>query len=456
MGCGISCLVCCIGSAACSLCCSCCPSCRSSVMGRAAYVILLLFTCVVCAILLEPDVQDAFLKIGSLCEDIAHFIGQPNCTKAKSDVAEFFGYFGIYRICFAVACFFFSFMILMINVRSSKDCRSGVQNGFWLFKIVAIILFLVAAFFIPASSFGIAMTVIGMIGGFLFILVQLLLLVDFAHSWNESWVAKAEDGNKAWYYLLLLCTFGLYLVAFIAMVLLAVYFTQSEGCALNKFFIGFNFSLCVIVSVVAILPRIQDVNQNSGLLQASFVSAYVMYLTWSAITNEPYGLVEDCPLINNTNTNPFNGSQISATVIGLVIMFVMVIFATVRMTTNSQLDKLSMNPSREEVMTNLLSNGEKDVSPDGDDDDDDKKVWDDEKNRVAYNYSFFHFMFMLATLYLMVTLTNWYSPSSSKDLTKFDHNWPSVWVKISSSWACLGLYVWTLIAPLVLPDRDFS
>ena len=49
-----------------------------------------------------------------------------------------------------------------------------------------------------------------------------------------------------------------------------------------------------------------------------------------------------------------------------------------------------------------------DVSPDGDDDDDDKKVWDDEKNRVAYNYSFFHFMFMLATLYLMVTLTNWY------------------------------------------------
>ena len=48
-------------------------------------------------------------------------------------------------------------MILMINVRSSKDCRSGVQNGFWLFKIVAIILFLVAAFFIPASSFGIGL-----------------------------------------------------------------------------------------------------------------------------------------------------------------------------------------------------------------------------------------------------------------------------------------------------------
>lgn len=34
--------------------------------------------------------------------------------------------------------------------------------------------------------------------------------------------------------------------------------------------------------------------------------------------------------------------------------------------------------------------------------------------------------------------------------------WTAVWVKISSSWAGLLLYLWTLVAPLVLPDRDFS
>lgn len=33
---------------------------------------------------------------------------------------------------------------------------------------------------------------------------------------------------------------------------------------------------------------------------------------------------------------------------------------------------------------------------------------------------------------------------------------PAVWVKISSSWLGLALYLWTLVAPLVLPDRDFS
>jgi len=45
----------------------------------------------------------------------------------------------------------------------------------------------------------VAWMVIGMIGSFLFILIQLVLIVDFAHVWNEKWVSKYEDTqSKAW------------------------------------------------------------------------------------------------------------------------------------------------------------------------------------------------------------------------------------------------------------------
>ena len=45
--------------------------------------------------------------------------------------------------------------------------------------------------------------------------------------------------------------------------------------------------LCVILSVTSVLPVIQEHQPNSGLLQASFVSLYIIYLTWSAMSNQP-------------------------------------------------------------------------------------------------------------------------------------------------------------------------
>jgi hypothetical protein len=52
-------------------------------------------------------------------------------------------------------------------------------------------------------------------------------------------------------------------------------------------------------------------------------------------------------------------------------------------------------------------------------------------------------------------LTGWGSKGmEGKDI--IDVGWPSVWVKIVSQWVTSVLYIWTMLAPMVFPDRDFS
>lgn len=80
--------------------------------------------------------------------------------------------------------------IMMLNVRSSRDLRAPIQNGFWGIKFLIVIGIAIGAFFIPEGYFGPIWMWIGLIGGLLFILIQLTLIVDFAHNWADAWVGK--------------------------------------------------------------------------------------------------------------------------------------------------------------------------------------------------------------------------------------------------------------------------
>ena len=113
------------------------------------------------------------------------------------------GYLAVYRICFVVTMFFLFMSVIMIGVRNSRDPRAGLQvgfriqikliflllpqNGFWGLKYLIIIAGCIGAFFIPHGNFGPTWMYFGMVGGFLFIIIQLVLIIDFAHSWAESW-----------------------------------------------------------------------------------------------------------------------------------------------------------------------------------------------------------------------------------------------------------------------------
>lgn len=95
---------------------------------------------------------------------------------------------------------------------------------FWGIKFMLVIGGIIGAFFIPEGTFGITWMWFGIIGGLLFILIQLLLIVDFAHSVAESWVGNYDE-TESNYYALIGVTLVCYLLSITGIVLLFVFFT---------------------------------------------------------------------------------------------------------------------------------------------------------------------------------------------------------------------------------------
>ncbi|XP_053575687.1 serine incorporator 3 [Bombina bombina] len=455
----------CLCSSATCILCRCCPSSGNSTVTRIIYAFLLLLGTALSCIMLSPGISDQLKKVPGFCEN--GFGTQIPTVNGYVDCDVLVGYKAVYRVSFAMTIFFFALCLFMANVKTSKDPRAAIHNGFWFFKLLAIVGIMVGAFYIPEGPFTRAWFWIGTSGAFCFIIIQLVLLIDFAHSRNESWVEKMEEGNsKCWYAVLLSVTSIAYILSATFIVLLYIFYTKSEGCTENKVFISLNMIFCIILSVISILPKVQEFQPRSGLLQSSFITLYTVYLTWSAMSNEPDrtcnpSLMAIISKITSPTITPANVSTVLDTppppkslqwwdaqsIIGLILFVLCLLYSSIRTSTNSQMSKLTLSGNDTVMLDDTTGNSDLE-------DGEVRRVVDNEKDGVQYSYSFFHFMMCLASLYIMMTLSNWYSPDA--DFKTMTSKWPAVWVKISSSWVCLLLYLWTMVAPIILPNRDFN
>ncbi|XP_066568093.1 serine incorporator 5 isoform X2 [Amia ocellicauda] len=451
-------LACCCGSAACSLCCSWCPKIKQSTGTRFMYALYFLLVTVICVIMMSPTITDQM-------KEITYFKDLCSGIKAGEECETLVGYSAVYKVCFGMACFFFIFAIFTIRVNSSRECRAYVHNGFWFLKFVVLLACCVGGFFLPdQDTFLQVWRYVGAAGGFLFLVIQLMLLVEFAHKWNKNWTSGTKR-NKLWYAALALVTLCLYSVAVGALLLMCLFHTAPEGCILNKVLLGVNSGLCLIVSLLAISPCVQKLKPNSGLLQSGVISVYVMYLTFSALASQPVEDEKDAASHANVTicASAFSsGLQFEdklVTGLGTVILFGCVLYSCLVSTTRSSTAALRVCKTtlteNEVARCCFCCEQGNDADHTVDARRGGQKVIMDENEGTVYSYSFFHFVFFLGSLYVMMTVTNWFHYDNAKIEKLFHGSWSVYWIKMASCWACILLYTWTLVAPIVCPKREF-
>jgi hypothetical protein len=410
-------------------------------------------------------------------------------------LSDLLGPMSAYNITFAFVVFHFLFGLAVIGVRDAHSARGAIHNGWWGPKFVLWLGMTVGFLFLP-QGFWSVYPYISLVGSVLFTLVQLFMLVDFAHSWNESWVAKYhETQNRNWFRLLLGATVLLLLVVLVGTILMFV-FLHPEGCpysGLNTGLIAGNLGLVVLCCALSVLPAIQERNVRASLLTAAVVCLYATYLTAAAIFSQPVPLLLNvsppntvapavCWYLGQSNDVTTAAGYVTL-VLGALITFVAVAFSSMRAGSHAG----SAPPASTEKSALLTVNRDANDGSSSDEEKKDKPATREEEQQraleqqdrellnlddaaavaggelasepVAYSYSWFHLAMLLGGMYMGCLLTNWslgVHVVRGGISSNVDKSIIAVYLKAASSWVVCLLYIWTLVAPIVLPNRDFG
>ena len=129
--------------------------------------------------------------------------------------------------------------------------------------------------------------------GFFYVILQQIILLDFAYIWNKKWVDFAfEDGKDIYKYLLLIFSVSLFSGCAVSIAFMFVWFSKKE-CPDNDTIL----SLTVVFSFIATIYQLCFTERGSLLTSAILVS-YATYVCFSAISLNP-----------NVECNPTIGTQ---------------------------------------------------------------------------------------------------------------------------------------------------
>jgi hypothetical protein len=356
---------------------------------------------------------------------------------------------GAYRPTFLAAIYFST------NAIATRIVPS-LNREAWPAKYALFFFGLLISMFIPSyplfTGFFLWMA---RLGAAVFVVIQQVILIDVAYNWNDDWVDRANQADRmsygsgsGWLQAIVGTCVGFYSASIVVIALLYKFF--ANDCPANTWII--TLTLLAIIAMTAI----QLSGDEGSLLTSAVLSLYATYLCWSTVAKNP-----------SHQCNPSLGSNdMSGIIIGLLITIISLAWtgwswsAEERLTIDSLQSAKAVTPASagsqqlnldvpfldpdDQPTTGLVTEQSADSTMD---------------NTTSVHVWKLNVVMALISCYVAMILTGWGTiewldeHSNAANPTVGRINMVIIGV---SQWLAIGLYIWTLVAARLFPDREFS
>ena len=428
--------------------------------------VLLLFLALVLALVFQyyvgPLIVDSDEYTGFLSERWLDA-----CSEYKAEptwLEECAGNMGVYRVAAATTLFF-------VLAGIAAACKPTANREAWPAKYVLFVFLCAITILIPSDPWfdGVYLN-IARVGGVCFVLLQQIIILDMALEWNDSWVAKADAADaeemgtgKKWLAAILFSCAALFTLSLIGLILMFLNFT---GCGTNNSFI--SITLVLIIAITAA----QMSGEEGSLLGSAAVSLWATFLCYSAVAKNP-----------NEECNPALGEKDNlGIVLSLGTTLISMMWTGYSWTAEDKFKRgndedeaneptiagnaNSNDSSAPRKVTGVVTGSNYGAASDseipaaavGQADDDDSQADADAKNdpRRLSNSWKLNAMLTVISCWMAMSLTSWGEIAGEGEPANPQVGRVGMWIIIGSQWIVLTLYLWTLVAPRLFPDRDFS
>eukprot|EP00545_Synedropsis_sp_CCMP1620_P004977 CAMPEP_0119008362 /NCGR_PEP_ID=MMETSP1176-20130426/3636_1 /TAXON_ID=265551 /ORGANISM="Synedropsis recta cf, Strain CCMP1620" /LENGTH=459 /DNA_ID=CAMNT_0006960677 /DNA_START=78 /DNA_END=1457 /DNA_ORIENTATION=- len=371
------------------------------------------------------------------------------CDQYEGDLlSQCAGQAGVYRSMFLATLFF-------ILSAAATHVQPQLNREAWPAKYAIFCFAILITMFVPNTPlFSGFFLWFSRFGASVFVVLQQVILIDVAYNWNDDWVEKSNEADRisygsggGWLKAIVGTCVLLYSCAIVGISILYHFF---DGCPENTWVITLT-----LLGIIA-MTGIQVAGQDGSLLTSSVMALYATYLCYSVVSKNPNG-----------SCNPQLGqNDVWGIVIGLTLTAVSLAWtgfswsAEHRLTVDAVQSTKSMTPAtsnpnpdginldvpfldaEQQPATGLvMEQSEGGASCGGTD------IW--KLNAVM----------ALVCCWVAMILTGW---GTLEDLNESHNAANPTAGRVNmamigvSQWIAIGLYSWTLLAPRLFPDRDFS